>query len=74
MFKEKRKHVSSCSSAGTSPPLMFLMTLVESPSVQKMIEHEQGGLVCLVYVWSHGLWREFSISPMRSKVICFSVD
>ena len=30
MFKEKRKHVSSCSSAGTSPPLIFLVTSIDS--------------------------------------------
>lgn len=30
MFKKKRKHVSSCFSAGTSPPVIFLVTSMDS--------------------------------------------
>lgn len=76
MFKEKRKHVSSCPpSARTSPPLTFLMTSVESPSIWKisLIEHEQGRLVCLVYVWSYDLCRELSIfsNEKQSHLLSF---
>lgn len=37
-----------------------------------MTEPEQGGLVCFLSVWTYSLDGEFLISPMRSKVICFS--
>lgn len=76
MFK-KRKHVSSCFSAGTSPPVIFLVTSMDSLGAtvfRKCLWQNRNnvGWFCLVSVWTYGLDGEFLISPMRSKVICFS--